>query len=348
MRKVKWGVIGAGGIADRRTLPGMMLSDNCELVAVMEVNEELSKKIAEKYGARYYYTNVNDLLNNKEIEAVYIASPVAFHKEQIIQAAKAGKHVLCEKPIAISFDESLQAYNSCCDNNVLASAGFMMRYHSLHRAIKQIIAEKKIGQIVSCRLQMSCWFPFIEGNWRQQLKNTGGGALMDLGIHCVDLAEYMLQDEIVGVTAFCGTKTFNYDIEDSANVMLKTKSGTVIYIDNNYNIPDDAASSRIEIFGTKGSIVAEGTVGQTDTGVLKCIYSNQQDYVALQQRETAETEIIEASNENLYTKELESFSRSILEGEDLEVPMQCAVRAQQIIESAYKSSQIEEVVKINY
>ena len=65
-------------------------------------------------------------------------------------------------------------------------------------------------------------------------------------------------------------------------------------------------------------------------------------------RETAETEIIEASNENLYTKELESFSRSILEGEDLEVPMQCAVRAQQIIESAYKSSQIEEVVKINY
>ena len=314
----------------------------------MEVNEELSKKLAEKYGARYYYTKAEDLLNNNEIEAVYVASPVAFHKEQIIQAAKAGKHILCEKPIAISFEESLQAYNSCRENNVLAAAGFMMRYHSLHKAIKQIIAEKKIGQIVSCRLQMSCWFPFIEGNWRQQFKNTGGGALMDMGIHCIDLAEYMLQDEIVGVTAFCDTKTFDYDIEDSANVMLKTKSGMVIYIDNNYNIPDDAASSRIEIFGTSGSIVAEGTVGQTDTGVLKCIYSNQQDYVALQQRETAETEIIEASNENLYTKELESFSNSILDGTSEEVSMESAIRAQCIVEAAYDSSKNSSVLEIKY
>jgi len=82
--KVKWGVIGAGGIADRRTIPGMMLSEKSELVAVMEVNLELAEKIRAKYNAKRAYDNVDDLLNDPEVEAVYIASPVVYHKEQAI------------------------------------------------------------------------------------------------------------------------------------------------------------------------------------------------------------------------------------------------------------------------
>ena len=103
--KVKWGVIGAGGIADRRTLPGMMLADNAELVAVMEVSDELANKLKEKYNAKYAYTDYRELLANDEIEAVYIASPVICHKEQAIAAAKAGKHILLEKPAALTLED---------------------------------------------------------------------------------------------------------------------------------------------------------------------------------------------------------------------------------------------------
>ncbi len=339
MRKIKWGVIGAGGIADRRTLPGMMLADNCELIGVMEVNPDLSQKLAEKYGAKYAYTSAEELLDNEEIEAVYIASPVAFHKTQVMAAAQCGKHVLCEKPIAITLDDSKEAYDACCQSRVLSAAGFMMRYHSLHKKMKELVAKDKLGQIVSCRLQMSCWFPFIEGNWRQQRKNTGGGALMDMGIHCIDLAEYILDDEVCAVSAFCDTKTFAYDIDDSANVMLKTKKGSTIYIDVNYNIPDDAVKSRIEIFGTKGSAVAEGTVGQTDTGVLRCVFADQEEYVAQQERTLATTVVFEAENANLYTKELASFANSIANGTQAEVSMLTAIRAQQIVEAAYEASE---------
>ena len=97
MRKIKWGVIACGGIADRRTLPGMMLSETAELVAVMDVNPDFAEKCKEKYGAKYAFTKYEDLLAIDEIEAVYIASPVFCHKEQALAAAKAGKHILLEK-----------------------------------------------------------------------------------------------------------------------------------------------------------------------------------------------------------------------------------------------------------
>lgn len=96
MKKLRWGVIGAGGIADRRTIPGMMQCDNAELVAVMEINETLAEKSRIKWNCRRAYTNEAELLSDSEIDAVYIASPVALHAQQAMDAADAGKHILIE------------------------------------------------------------------------------------------------------------------------------------------------------------------------------------------------------------------------------------------------------------
>ena len=339
MQKVKWGVIGAGGIADRRTLPGMMLSDKCELVAVMEVNGEQSKALAQKYNAKFAYTTADELLSNEEIEAVYIASPVKFHKDQVIAAAKAGKHVLCEKPIAVQMADSASAQAACEDAGVLAAAGFMMRYHSLHRKMREIVTSGKLGQVVSCRAQMNCWYPDIPGNWRQQKAQSGGGALMDLGIHCIDLLEYILDSKTQSVMAMCDTKTFAYDIEDSANVMLKLQNGAVAYVDTNFNIPDDAVTCRLEIMGTKGSIVAENTIGQVESGTLTCRFIDQGAYNAMQDRTETRVETFLPEGGNMYTKELNSFSDSIRSNTPLTVPMSDAVHVQRVIEAAYQSSQ---------
>ena len=346
MRKVKWGVIGAGGIADRRTLPGMMLSDHCELVAVMEVNEDLARKLAQKYHAKRFYTSAEDLLADTEIEAVYIASPVKFHKEQVIAAAKAGKHVLCEKPIAAQLADSNAALAVCEENKVLAASGFMMRYHSLHQKMREIIASGKLGQIISCRAQLNCWFPDIEGNWRQQKVHTGGGALMDMGIHCIDLLEYILASKTTRVVGMCETKTFQYDIEDSANVLLQLENGAVCYVDTNYNIPDDAVACRLEITGTKGSMIAQNTISQVEGGSLSCRYIDQGAYNALQNR--AETEVVEYLPEegNMYAKELDSFSCSIVEGSEVVVPMADAIWVQKVIETAYRSSEEGKILNV--
>ncbi len=105
MDKVRWGVIGAGGIADRRTIPGMMLCKNAELVAVMEINMDLAEKCRAKWNCKKAYDNESDLLADPEIDAVYIASPVVLHAKQAMAAADAGKHILIEKPLAMTADE---------------------------------------------------------------------------------------------------------------------------------------------------------------------------------------------------------------------------------------------------
>ena len=179
MKKVRWGVIGAGGIADRRTIPGMMLCGNAELVAVMEINMELAEKCRAKWGCRKAYDNEAALLADPEIDAVYIASPVVLHAKQAMAAADAGKHVLIEKPLAMTSEEGQKVVDYCESKGVKIAAGLMMRFGSYVQAMKKAIAEGKIGKVVSGYSQFTCWYPDISGAWRQKKTQAGYDAQQD-------------------------------------------------------------------------------------------------------------------------------------------------------------------------
>lgn len=349
MRKVKWGVVGAGGIADRRTIPGMMLAKNAELVAVMEINMEFAERIRAKYGAKYAYDNALDLINNPEVEAVYVASPVLYHVEPAIAAAKAGKPLLCEKPIAITCEKCKAVIDACHEAKIPAATGFMMRYGAYNMAIKKLIEDGKLGQIVSARSQFTCWYPDIPGAWRQDKAQSGGGALMDLGVHCIDILEYLTGGKTKEVSAFIDTKTFNYNVDDSSSVMIKMDNGVVGYIDNHFNVPDNAARCRLEIYGTKGSVMAENTLGQEDGGRVEVILSEDKEYDANQTRienQKKDPEFkLDVEFGNMYTREIESFSDSILNGTPVNVPIEDAVHIQSVIEAAYRSAESGKVEK---
>ncbi len=163
-RKVNFGVIGAGGIARRRTIPGLLKSENCRLVAVMDVAEP--ERIAEQFRVPRAYHREADLLDDSEVEAVYIASPVNCHARQIVAAAEAGKHVLCEKPLTLTVAEAHKAVAACRKANVFLQEGYMMKFHGAHTRIKEMIDRGQIGKIVYIRAQLSCWYPEIKGAWR--------------------------------------------------------------------------------------------------------------------------------------------------------------------------------------
>ncbi|NLY97867.1 MAG: Gfo/Idh/MocA family oxidoreductase [Clostridiaceae bacterium] len=347
MSKVKWGVIGAGGIADRRTIPGMMLAKNAELVAVMEVNKELAEKIRAKYNAKRAYDNVDDLLADEEVQAVYIASPVIYHKEQVIKAANAKKHILVEKPVAFSVEDGKELVELCKKNNVLIATGFMMRFHAYHQEMKKLVSEGKLGQIVSCRAQLTCWYPDIPGAWRQQFATSGGGAMMDMGVHCLDLIQYIVGSKAKKVVGFTDTKTFKYEVEDSASVIVQLENGANVYIDAYFNIPDAAAKGRMEIYGTKGSILAEGTIGQVEGGKVEVVISDDTlGYDAQQNRVDVKPIELNVTLGNMYTKEIESFSNSILNGTPLEVPAEDGIQIQEVVEKAYESSKTGKVMEL--
>ena len=123
MKKLRWGVIGAGGIADRRTIPGMMLAKNAELIAVMDIHAEQVEKIRQKYGAKRGYTKEEDLLADPEVDAVYIATPIVLHAKQAKLAADYGKDILIEKPLAMTSDEGQRLF----DQDILAVVGGQLR-----------------------------------------------------------------------------------------------------------------------------------------------------------------------------------------------------------------------------
>ena len=343
MNKVKWGVIGCGGIADRRTIPGMLMSQNAILTAVMDRNGLLAREVAKKYNITHVCESVEELLT-KDIDAVYIATPVFCHKEQAIAAMRAGKHVLLEKPVGLNVEEAKEIRDVAATERVKLGVAMMMRFHTYHQAIKDLIEEEKLGDIVSIRMQFSCWYPKIEGSWRQNKKLGGGGALIDLGVHCIDLVRYITAMEVYGITAVCDTLTFDYEVDDSASLILKMDNGAHAYVDVNFNIPDDVAQSRLEIYGTKGSIIADGTLGQEENGTVKVSLTKEQGYDAMQNRWEIKSYLMEAASGNMYTKEIESFSYAIQNDTVPAVNIEDEIRVQEIVEAVYQSSETRKFV----
>ena len=339
MRKVKWGIIGCGGIANRRTLPGMMLANNAEPVAVMDANLQVAEQVREKYGAKYAFDNYEELLKLPEIEAVYIASPVFAHKEQAFAAAKAKKHILLEKPLGLTLEESLEIIDVCDKEGVKLGVGLMMRYHSYHQEIKRLIAEGAIGEVVSMRAQFTCWYPKIENAWRQDKNLSGGGALMDMGIHAIDLLQYISGLEAVECTGFAYNQTFGYSADDSSSVIMKMNNGALAYVDSNFNVPDAAAKCPLEFYGTKGSITAVGTLGQSERGTVELISADDgSGYDANQNRGEMKSKTITVEFGNMYTKEIEAFSNAVINDTEPPTNGKNTIISQRIIDAIYKNN----------
>ena len=347
MKKLRWGVIGAGGIADRRTIPGMMLAHNAELVAVMEINAEFAESLRAKWNAKRAYTSDMELLADPEIDAVYIASPVFLHAQQAMAAADAGKHILIEKPLAMTSEEGQKVIDYCHAKGVQIAAGLMMRFGSYVQVMKQKIAEGKIGRVASGYSQFTCWYPDMPGNWRQSKKNGGGGAMMDMGVHCIDLMQYITGSKVCQVAAFHDTLSFQYEVEDSSMVLLRLENGAQCVVQSNFNIPDAAAKWRVEFFGDQGRLIGENVIGQIDGGKLDALFCGDQGgYNAQQDTQDVTGEQIDVEFGNMYTREIESFGDSILNGTPLEVPASDAVYVQRVMEAAYRANDEKTVIDL--
>ncbi len=340
MNKVKWGVIGAGGIADRRTIPGLLQARNCELLALMDVAN--NEALAAKYNLPCYATE-EELLNHPGIDAVYIATPVFLHLEQIQKAARAGKHVLSEKPLCLNSKDAEEAVKACREAGVLLQEGYMMRLHGAHQKIQEVICNGEIGKPVYARAQLSCWYPPMEGAWRQDKAKGGGGALIDMATHLFDLLEMFL-GRIVKVAAIVNTQVHDYPVDDSATTLLHFESGCHATVDTFYCVPDMASRTRLEIYGDRGAVLTEGTIGQSSSGVLE-IYREKpgKGYDALPS--FAPQPFPEV---NPYTRECDVFAESVLAGRTKpEVNSgESGLHIIRVMEAAYESARTGRIIPV--
>jgi predicted dehydrogenase len=288
---------------------------------------------------------VDDLLGDDDIEAVYIGSPVFVHHDQVTKAADAGKHVLCEKPLGLSADETRRLIEHCERKGVTLQVGFMMRYHGFHIEAKRMVESGALGQPVMGRGQLTCWYPPMEGAWRLDLSKAGGGALMDMAIHTVDILRYLF-GEVESVVSFNGTMTHGYAVEDSGVVLLHFANGAYGVCDSFFNIPDEAAKGVLEVYGTTGSLMAEGTISQVAGGkMVAYLRGEDKGYDAQQERTGIQPVDVKAEMKNMYLAEVEDFMDAI---ERKRTPMNSGEEALKnflVIQAAYESQKTGRAVR---
>lgn len=254
MKQVGWGLIGCGDIAQKRVAPALRDSAACELIAVNRAQSERAAAFAKQFGAKRWYLDWKKLVRDEEVDAVYIATPVHLHAEQTIAAAEAGKHVLCEKPMAMNVRECDQMIDACRRHNVRLGVAYYRHFYPVVDRIKAIIKSGEIGAPVLAQINAFEQFnPAADDprSWLLQRDLSGGGPMFDFGCHRIEVLTNIF-GPVTEVKAITANVMFDREVEDTASALLRFERGVcgVISVTHAAAEPKDS----LHIFGSLGSI----------------------------------------------------------------------------------------------
>ena len=269
---VKWGIAGCGWVARDYVGPAIQASANGTLAALYDP-DPVSRHRAEQAFGVAATDDLARFLATPGLGAVYVAAPNHAHRTLVEAAAAAGLPVLCEKPMATTLADARAMVSACQRAGVRYATAFDQRFHAAHQALARLVAEGRLGTLTAIRIVYACWLPadWAGDNWRIDPRRAGGGALMDLAPHGLDLSAYLLGEELVEVVAMGQARVHKYKVEDGALLMARSRSGVMVQMHVAYNCPETLPRRRLEVVGTAGQAVARDTMGQTPGGTLELI-----------------------------------------------------------------------------
>jgi predicted dehydrogenase len=345
-KKLKIGIIGSGGIAQGCHMKGYAsIPDLCEMVATCDVNPETAQAAADKFGIQKTYTDYREMLADKEIDAVSVATPNKYHKQPTIDALTAGKHVLCEKPLGMNADECRAMCRSAKDSGKILQVGLQTRFSGPLRFMKQYIDAGNLGHVYYARAQalrrrgVPAWGVFID----KELQ--GGGPLIDIGVHVLDMTLFMMgYPKPVSAsgktwdTLGKNPDLFNYwgdydrakfSVEDFAVGLIKFEDGSVVVLESSFMGNMEREMMKAQLYGTKAGAVVE------PWGAEKPI----QIYTEVDKQlfDMAPANI--PSVESAHTAEVQAFVDAILNGKPSPVPGENGLILNAIFDALYKSSE---------
>ena len=324
---LNWGIIGAGKIAERQMVSAIAQASGQRLVAVMKRDLAQARGFAASYGAQSAYDSSAALLADPAVQAVYVATPPHLHAAQTIQSAQAGKHVLCEKPLALNSRQAQQMIDACHANGVQLMVCYYQRYNSRHQQIRELLATGVIGQISAVRLNFSDYFPPTPGYWHHNPAISGGGALMDLGVHCLDLLRFLC-GEVTEVMAMVETLAADSPVEDTATLLLRLRNGAQAVITSHWSTAnfEPQQSNGLEICGTLGTIQAAPIQAKDSSGSLRLITeAGVQDFS------------VAPGGQRPHVALLEDFARALTAGAPSPIPGAEGLAGLRLIEAAQQS-----------
>jgi 1,5-anhydro-D-fructose reductase (1,5-anhydro-D-mannitol-forming) len=261
-----WGLIGASNIARQYMINAINAQPDAEVVGVVSANPERGAAFAAETGVPRVYASVDELLADPDITCVYISTTNEHNHYQVIAAARAGKHVLCEKPRALTLADARAMVAACQAAGVVMATNHHLRNAGLHRKMREIIAGGEIGTVLTVRVFHAVYLPeFLQG-WRIE-SPAGGGVVLDITVHDADTVRFVLGDDPVEVTALTASHGMaKGGLPDTVMGVMRMRTGPLVQFHDAFTVKH--VPTGFEVIGTDGALVARNCMTQNPVGEL--------------------------------------------------------------------------------
>jgi len=322
---VRWGVLSTAKIGIDKVIPATAAAERSEVVAIASRDPGRARAAASELGIPRAFGSYEDLLADPEVDAVYNPLPNHLHAEWTIAAARAGKHVLCEKPLATTSADAERMIEACEEEGVLLMEAFMYRLHPTWEAVTSFVASGRIGELKT----VQSWFSYFNddpGDIRN-LVETGGGALYDIGCYCVNLSRMLFGAEPQRVQgSVLRDPVMGIDVLTSG--ILDFGDGVATFTCSTRAEPDQ----RVHIYGTDGRISIEIPFNIPPDRPTRVFVTAGGDPPV-----RPETEVLTFDPANEYTIQAERFAAAVLDGGQVPIPPSDAVGSLRVIEELFRS-----------
>ncbi|RDW22197.1 oxidoreductase [Oceanobacillus arenosus] len=345
MGKMKIGVIGTGSISDIH-LSSYAQNEHAEIYAICDLNKERAQKTADNYGATFVYTDYKELLGNEEIDAVSICTWNNTHAKISIAALEAGKHVLCEKPLAKTVEEAEQIEKAVKQSGKILQVGFVRRYTNNINLLKQFIDHGDLGEIyyakASCLRRLG-----NPGGWFADKDRSGGGPLIDIGVHVIDLCWYLMgRPKVKSISGNTYEKLGNRsnvknldfykaadynpyqnNVEDMANALIRFENGASLLVDVSFTLHAKEDEISVKLYGDKGGAEIEPEL---------LIVSEKHNTIL---NVTPQIDSLSSDINQAFQNEINSFINCIQNEKEVVSPVEDGVEMMKILCGIYESSE---------
>ncbi|WP_078409860.1 Gfo/Idh/MocA family protein [Priestia abyssalis] len=331
-QRIRWGVLSTARIAQNTMIPAIMQAYNAEIMAIASRNPKVSE-VAAKFAIPNLYSSYEDLLDDPEVDAVYIPLPNSLHKEWVMKAADKGKHILCEKPIALSASETREMIEHCQSKQVILMEAFMYQFHPQHQVVRDILSSGEIGQPKLMRAN----FSFMVEDRAQDIRldpNLGGGSVYDIGCYCIHSIRNILKSEPTRVYVHAPADP-DFKVDMTAIAMFELDNGMMAIFDCSF---DMVRRERYEIVGTYGTIVVPKAYN-----LPECFDG---EGTVIVEKENG-VERIEKVYGHEYTLEIEHFSQCVIDGVQPLYTGKNILQNMKVIEACYESMRSGKWVTVN-
>jgi 1,5-anhydro-D-fructose reductase (1,5-anhydro-D-mannitol-forming) len=299
--QLRWALIGASDIAKTRMIEGINAQPDSRVTAVYSSNLDRAKAYAAENKIEKSFADLAQLLSDPDIDVVYISTTNELHRDQALAAAAAGKHILCEKPLALSVADARRMVKAAETANVVFGTNHHLRCAVTHRTLRKLIADGVIGKPLAARVFHAVYLPPRLQGWRITKPGAGGGVILDITVHDVDTLRFLLNAEVKDVTARAVTQGLAQgQLEDAVMGVLHFEGDILAQFHDAFTLKH--ARTGLEVHGTDGSLIGIDVMTQEPRGQI------------FLRRDGAETEVQLDPPENLYAFAVRQFNQAVWNG----------------------------------